>query len=624
MTSELAQPASPVGRQRMDADIVCVGFGPATAGFLTTLSRQLLNPDGTPAVESRVLPGAPPQVLCYERADDLSFGVSGVVTRARGLRASLPQLNPREIPMAAPVTEERVVYLLDPLGVSRRSGPLRAADACLRAFRGLLPVRHEAFELPWAPAFLHKTGGLVLSMGQFLQWIGAQVQSSGTVQVWPGTPVAEALIAGQKVEGVRLLDQGVDKQGRPGDGFMPGMDIHAALTVVGDGPVGPVGLQLDARFGLPAGHHIRDWAVGMKFVVDLPADTPLQPGAVLHTFGFPEPEIFGFFYVHPDRVASLGIFVPSWFDSPARTAYRYLQHWMLHPYLWRYLKGGKLRSWGAKTLGESGRRGEPHLVGDGYARIGEGSGTTNVLTGSGLDEAWVSGVQLAEGVLELLKAGKPFTRQNLEAAYVRRRRASWVEAEARIAGKARDGFQKGVLRGMIGMALAGLTCGRLNLGGEPLRPYQRIPSLEEYYRGRIPAAEIQRLRKECATQGTSLHHALMERCGWPAIPYDGQLLVSHQDALLLGGKVQAPPGYADHVLFLYPELCERCGTRICIEMCSGQAIAPGAGGVPSFDREKCVHCGACYWNCAHPIPGDPERMNIAFRAGPGGLHSAEN
>lgn len=608
----------------MDADIVCVGFGPATAGFLTTLSRQLLNPDGTPVVESRVLPGAPPQVLCYERADDLSFGVSGVVTRARGLRSSLPQLNPQEIPMAAPVTEERVVYLLDPLGVSRRSGPLRAADACLRAFRGLLPVRHEAFELPWAPAFLHKTGGLVLSMGQFLQWIGAQVQSSGTVQVWPGTPVAEALIAGQKVEGVRLLDQGVDKQGRPGDGFMPGMDIHAALTVVGDGPVGPVGLQLDARFGLPAGHHIRDWAVGMKFVVDLPADTPLQPGTVLHTFGFPEPEIFGFFYVHPDRVASLGIFVPSWFDSPVRTAYRYLQHWMLHPYLWRYLKGGKLCSWGAKTLGESGRRGEPHLVGDGYARIGEGSGTTNVLTGSGLDEAWVSGVQLAEGVLELLKAGKPFTRQNLEAAYVQRRRASWVEAEARIAGKARDGFQKGVLRGMIGMALAGLTRGRLNLGGEPLRPYQRIPSLEEYYRGRIPAAEIQRLRKECATQGTSLHHALMERCGWPAIPYDGQLLVSHQDALLLGGKVQAPPGYADHVLFLYPELCERCGTRICIEMCSGQAIAPGAGGVPSFDREKCVHCGACYWNCAHPIPGDPERMNIAFRAGPGGLHSAEN
>jgi len=624
MTRDLAQPAPTIERQRMDADIVCVGFGPATAGFLTTLSRQLLNPDGTPAVESAVLPGAPPQVLCYERADDIGFGVSGVVTRARGLRASLPDLDPKDIPMAAPVTEERVVYLLDPIGASRRSWPLRAADACLRAFRGLLPLEHEAFELPWAPAFLHKTGGLVLSMGQFLQWIGAQVQGTGTVQIWPGTPVAEALIAGQKVMGVRLIDQGVDKQGKPSDGFMPGMDIRAALTVIGDGPIGPIGQQLDAELGLPEDHHIRDWAVGMKVVADLPADTALKPGTVLHTFGFPEPEIFGFFYVHPDRIASLGIFVPSWFDSPMRTGYRYLQHWMLHPYLWRYLKGGKLRSWGAKTLGESGRRGEPHLVGDGYARIGEGSGTTNVLTGSGVDEAWVSGVQLAEGVLELLRARKPFTRQNLEATCLKRRRASWVETEARIAEKSRDGFQKGVLRGMIGMALAGLTKGRLSLGGEPLPPYKRIPTLEEYYRGRIPAAEIQQLRKECAIKGVSLHNALMHRCGWPAIPYDGQLLVSHQDALLLGGKVQAPPGYADHVIFLYPELCERCGARICIELCSGQAITPGPGGIPAFDREKCVHCGACHWNCSQPIPGNPERMNIAFRAGTGGLHSAEN
>ena len=74
----------------MDADIVCVGFGPATAGFLTTLSKQLVNADGTPAVESAVMPGLPPQVLCYERADDIGFGVSGVATRARALRASFP------------------------------------------------------------------------------------------------------------------------------------------------------------------------------------------------------------------------------------------------------------------------------------------------------------------------------------------------------------------------------------------------------------------------------------------------------------------------------------------------------------------------------------------------------
>ena len=174
------------------------------------------------------------------------------------------------------------------------------------------------------------------------------------------------------------------------------------------------------------------------------------------------------------------------------------------------------------------------------------------------------------------------------------------------------------------MALSGLTNGWLNLGGEPLPPYERIPSLEDYYEGRIPEAEIERLRQDCAARGVSLHNALMEKAGWPAIPYDGQLLVSQQDALLMGGKVQAPPGYADHVVFLYPNLCEQCGTRICIEACSGQAITPGEGGRPAFDREKCVHCGACYWNCARAVPGSSERMNIAFRAGTGGLHSAEN
>ena len=612
-------------RQRIDVDIACVGFGPATAGFLATLARQLVNADGTPAVESAVLPGMPPQVLCYERADDLSFGVSGVVTRARALRATFPDIEHAGIPMAAPVGEEKVLYLLDPVGASRRSPALRMADVCIRALKGILPFESEALILPWTPAFLHKHGGMVLSMGQFMQWAASRIQSTGAVQIWPGTPVAEALVENNKVAGIRLLDQGVDKKGRPSDGFTPGMDIRAALTVVADGPIGPIGQQLDAKFGMPEGHHARDWAVGMKFVVDLPEDTPLKPGTVLHTFGYPEPEIFGFLYVHPERVASLGIFVPSWFDSPVRTAYRYLQQWMLHPYLWRYLKGSKLRSWGAKTLGESGRRGEPHLVGDGYARIGEGSGTTNVLTGSGVDEAWATGAQLAEAVLEMLKAKKPFTKQNLEDTYVKRRRASWVDQEAIVAEKSRDGFQKGVVRGMMGMALAGLTKGRFTLNSDPVPPWKRIPSIEDYYRGRVSSEDLANLRDECKAKSVSLHGALMDKVGWPAIPFDGQLLVSHQDALLMGGKVQAPPGCADHVVFLYPELCEKCGTKICIELCSGQAITPGENdGVPAFDREKCVHCGACVWNCATPLPDNPERTNIAFRAGAGGLHSAEN
>ena len=111
----------PTTRPTMDADIVCVGFGPAAGGFLTTLAAALLNPDGSPALESPSMPGMPLQVMCYERADDVGFGVSGVVTQATSLRESFPELDPAPIPMTAAVTKEMFLYLLD-----------RAATRCHR------------------------------------------------------------------------------------------------------------------------------------------------------------------------------------------------------------------------------------------------------------------------------------------------------------------------------------------------------------------------------------------------------------------------------------------------------------------------------------------------------------
>jgi len=117
----------------------------------------------------------------------------------------------------------------------------------------------------------------------------------------------------------------------------------------------------------------------------------------------------------------------------------------------------------------------------------------------------------------------------------------------------------------------------------------------------------------------------MESVGWPKIPYDGKLLISHQDALLVGGKVQAPDGYADHVTFIDPQVCEQCREKVCVELCSAQAITMNPdGGVPLFDREKCIHCGACLWSCSKPHPTDAEKSNIDFASGAGGLHSAEN
>jgi electron-transferring-flavoprotein dehydrogenase len=632
-----------IDRQTMEVDVACAGFGPAMGGFLTTLTKAWTENPADPAFESRVTPGMPLQLLCYERADDISSGVSGVVTSAQAIRSSFPALNPAEIPMAVPVTSERVMYLLDPIGASRRSLTLRAADVLLRTAGRLVGVKDHAFTLPWTPAFLNKHGGLVLGIGQFNQWVGSQLMAAGLVQIWPGTPVSAPLFKDNKVEGLRLADQGVDKSGAPTDGFMPGMDIRAQLTVVGDGPVGAVGQALDQKLGLPEGHAHREWALGMKFVIELPEDpeneSVLQPGTVWHSFGYPEPEIFGFLYVHPERLVSVGIFVPSWMHDPSRTAYRYLQHYIQHPALWKYLKDGTLRSWGAKSLEESGLHGEPYLTGDGFARIGEGSGSTNMLTGSGVDEAWATGTQLGEAVVELLRAGKPFTQANLAATYEARRRASWVERGAREAQNARNGFQGGIVKGMIGMALAGMTKGKFSLGAQPPPPHKQIaavkktmlraPSISRSLRNgwdtSSQSAEGLHLKQAAAlaiADGRSLHDALLSARGWPEIPFDGRLLVTQQDALLLGGKVQAMPGFADHVAFRNPQLCIACGEKTCVAMCSGQALTQGDDGAPAFEREKCVHCGACLWNCGQSPDG--EHSNIEFRAGAGGLHSAEN
>ncbi len=613
-------------RQKMDVDIVCTGFGPATAGFLTTLNRAMAADPAAEHFQSKAVPGMPLQVICYERADDIGFGVSGIVTEAKGIKASFTAEELSRIPMAHPVKHEEVYYLLDPVGASRRSRLLRIVDAALRIVGVILPwFKDHSFRLPFIPPFMAKHGGWVFSMGQFTQWLGSNIMGGGMIQIWPGMPVKEPLFDSNRVAGVRLVDQGVEKSGKQTAAYTPGMDIHAPLTVVGDGPYGPVGQKLDQKFGLPEGNHQREWALGMKAVVELPENTTLQPGTVIHTFGYPEPEIFGFFYVYPDRTASIGIFIPSWLDNPTRTGYRYLQHWMQHPVLWKHLNGATLKSWGAKSLQEAGVRGEPFIVGDGFARIGEGSGSTNMLKGSGVDEAWTTGVQLAEGVIEILKAGKPFTKENLEIYYLGKRRSSWVEKDGKVAKQARDGFSLSFELGMIGMGLAGFTNGLLNIPAKLKPTHARIPSLEKYYKGKVSGEKIDAAFKEMARTNSSMHDATMDAAGWPEIKYDGKLLISHQDALLLGGKVQAAEGYADHVVFLDAGKCQKCKTKICIEMCSGQAITAGSdGGVPLFDREKCIHCAACLWNCVYAREEGSDLANVDFRAGSGGLHSNIN
>ena len=89
----------------------------------------------------------------------------------------------------------------------------------------------------------------------------------------------------------------------------------------------------------------------------------------------------------------------------------------------------------------------------------------------------------------------------------------------------------------------------------------------------------------------------------------------------MGGKVQAPPGYADHVRLpaTRDAAASAAARSVCVEICSGQAITPRRRrAAPAFDREKCVHCGACLWNCASRLARRREsHATSSFRAGAG-------
>ena len=220
----------------------------------------------------------------------------------------------------------------------------------------------------------------------------------------------------------------------------------------------------------------------------------------------------------------------------------------------------------------------------------------------------------------LTEQKRAFTRENLEATYVRRRRESWVDDESKIAADSRNGFQKGVVTGMIGMAVAGMTGGRFALRSRPVP--SALPSLEEAYGSRIPPAELKQMREECAAQGRFAarpHHGPLRL----AADSDGWQAVHLAPGRAAHGRRRAgAAGLCEPCDAFASEICRACDTKLCVEMCSGQAItrSDNEDGVPAFDREKCVYCGACLWNCQ----ADAAKGNIEFKAGAGGLHSTLN
>ena len=125
----------------------------------------------------------------------------------------LPRSGSQPDPHGGHREQEKVVYLLDPAGASRRS----AAHALRRRrdSRAWAWPKTTPWSCPTSRPSCTRTAASCCRSASSCNTSAAELMASGAVQIWPGMPVQEALIEGGRVRGIRLTDQGVDKTAIP-------------------------------------------------------------------------------------------------------------------------------------------------------------------------------------------------------------------------------------------------------------------------------------------------------------------------------------------------------------------------------------------------------------------------
>ena len=177
--------AAEATRQTMDVDIACAGFGPAMGGFLTTLTHSWSEHPADPAFAEQGRAGhAAPGTLLRARRRYCRRG------QRRGdacAKASAPafrrSIQPRfPWPRRSPRSAFSIYWTPSaPAAVRRTLACGRFYASALESW--VLRLDHDAFELDWTPAFLHKKAGWCCRIGQFNQWVGSRLMASGLVQI---------------------------------------------------------------------------------------------------------------------------------------------------------------------------------------------------------------------------------------------------------------------------------------------------------------------------------------------------------------------------------------------------------------------------------------------------------
>src|SRR5690606_5407383 len=200
------------------------------------------------------------------------------------------------------------------------------------------------------------------------------------------------------------------------------------------------------------------YALGVKEIWE--TREPLD--AVVHTLGWPLPtDVFGGSFLYPlePNVLALGLVVGLDYHQTALDPHGLLQRLKLHPLVRRYLEGGEMVEWGAKTIPEGGYYALPsRRHGDGVVILGDSAGFVDVASLKGIHYAMQSGIYAARAIFAALKEGDVSAAQL--AAYDRMVDESFIARDLYQRRNMRLAFRSGFYVGGAKAALMTLTGGR--------------------------------------------------------------------------------------------------------------------------------------------------------------------